>query len=437
MTKSGLGVSAKIAAIAFSFALPIGVLLYLVVQNIDEFIVFAEQEVLGNRYQRPLEQTLRQAQALQLAYERGDHGQIDELSAKVRESIKTWGEVDRTIGESLQFTEEGLGKRNRSGIRFDAMSQQWSDLERAVSSTQHGSSPAPEVSAQLSKFLGDVRTAIVHAGDTSNLILDPDLDSYYLMDVTLLALPQTQSRLAEIIGYGEKLVGRELSSDERVQMAVYASMLGEADLGRVVASSETSLTEDQNFYGTSSSLQSQLPPALGKYKQANEKFIQLIKSVATTGTGASRDEWRAAGADAWQASFDYWSVAVNELDVLLNTRIQFYSSRKTTSLFLSFLAIIIAVGLSLLVSRSITAPLLGVTRLLGPGATLLSQCVQKITTAVDRNDRDMVSLMCDELQAQATDMKKTVGRLESVAFGAPVTGSVEPIISAPSLKKTA
>ena len=37
---------------------------------------------------------------------------------------------------------------------------------------------------------------ITHVGDTSNLILDPDLDSFYTMDMTLVALPQTQDRNA-------------------------------------------------------------------------------------------------------------------------------------------------------------------------------------------------------------------------------------------------
>jgi methyl-accepting chemotaxis protein len=425
MSKFGFGVGKKIAGIVLSFALPLGVLLHLVVKNIDEFIAFAEQEELGNQYQRPLEQTLRQAQALQLAFESGDASQLGELSAKVRESVKTWGEVDRTIGKNLQFTEEGLGKRNRSEIRFDAVSKQWSDVEHALERTKSGSESDKNVSEQLAKFLANIRTSIVHAGDTSNLILDPDLDSYYLMDVTLLALPQTQSRLSEVIGYGEKLAGKTLSNKERVQMAVYAAMLSEADLGRTVASTQTSLTEDQNFYGKSASLQSQLPPALEKYKQANEKFIQLVRDASALETGVSRTEWLSAGKAAWEASFDYWSVAVNELDVLLKARIQFYDSRKTKSLLLSGLAILIALGLSLFVSRSITTPLLGVTKLLGPGATLLSQCVQKITKAADNNDRGMLTLMCEELDAQSVDMKKTVGRLESVVYGVSVTGKTE------------
>ena len=51
------------------------------------------------------------------------------------------------------------------------------------------------VQDQYTSFVATIRTMITHAGDTSNLILDPDLDSYYLMDVTLLALPQTQDRI--------------------------------------------------------------------------------------------------------------------------------------------------------------------------------------------------------------------------------------------------
>src|SRR5256886_10844306 len=57
-----------------------------------------------------------------------------------------------------------------------------------------------------------VRTIIMHAGDTSNLILDPDLDSYYLMDATLVTLPQTQDRLGVIQAFAQSVLAR---SEER------------------------------------------------------------------------------------------------------------------------------------------------------------------------------------------------------------------------------
>ena len=39
---------------------------------------------------------------------------------------------------------------------------------------------------------------IVHSGDLSNLILDNELDSYYLVDISLITLPRTQQLLGDI-----------------------------------------------------------------------------------------------------------------------------------------------------------------------------------------------------------------------------------------------
>ena len=45
-------------------------------------------------------------------------------------------------------------------------------------------------------------------GNTSNLILDPDLDSYYLMDAILLKLPRGQDLLAQARLLGKKSIVR-------------------------------------------------------------------------------------------------------------------------------------------------------------------------------------------------------------------------------------
>ena len=75
---------------------------------------------------------------------------------------------------------------------------------------------------------------ITHMGDTSNLILDPDLDSYYLMDVTLLAVPQLMDRLQDMAVYVQSLpdAGR-LDEAQKIKLAGYASWLKDADLERI------------------------------------------------------------------------------------------------------------------------------------------------------------------------------------------------------------
>jgi len=58
-----------------------------------------------------------------------------------------------------------------------------------------------------------VRTMLTHLGDTSNLILDPDLDTYYLMDVSLIAFPNAEERLAATQYLGEALLAKTGESD--------------------------------------------------------------------------------------------------------------------------------------------------------------------------------------------------------------------------------
>lgn len=66
-------------------------------------------------------------------------------------------------------------------------------LVNSLKSSATGSSSA-ENSAAYDRLHEAIRMAIVHAGDKSNLILDPDLDSYYLMDAALVAIPQALDR---------------------------------------------------------------------------------------------------------------------------------------------------------------------------------------------------------------------------------------------------
>ena len=157
--------------------------------------------------------------------------------------------TDAAIGESLQFTPDGLARRKRGHVRVETVRQEWDAASQAV----HGATPdaAAEAHAHL---LTDLRTMTAHAGDTSNLILDPDLDSSYAMDMTLLALPQTQQRTAGLLVWLQQAHGRRLTAADRRHLAVTAAFLREADRDRIVADAETSLNADADFYGASETL---------------------------------------------------------------------------------------------------------------------------------------------------------------------------------------
>jgi hypothetical protein len=389
-TKSGLSVSTKISLIVASFSLPIAVLVGLMVNGINTQIQFASLELAGNRYQRALEQMLQAVQASWL--EASPTAPQD-----VEQALRALDEVQRLHGADLQFTDEGLRKRGREKVAPEGMRSKWSQAQD---------------SASRAAVLDDVRTMITHAGDTSNLILDPDLDSYYLMDVTLLALPQMQDRLGRVVARGRAMLsGASLTTEQRVALAVDRENLKESDLARIVGSSKTALNEDANFYGTSATLQARTLPALEQLTKTVNVFIALTeKQAGSEAVVVTPQEYEAAGQAALRASFEYWNVAAAELDGLLASRIQTYQSSRLGSLAAAGLAVIAAVLLSVYFMRSITGPLDGLVRSLGPGATLLAASVERIAeNSRDPNaEPEEAEIICEELNAHAAKMRAAV-----------------------------
>jgi methyl-accepting chemotaxis protein len=429
MAQRRFSISTKVVLIAASFTAPIAVLLFLVVANINEFIAFAQHELQGDEYQRPLENALDSLARTQLLAQACAPGkscaeQVAPAAAEMDKAIEQIAAIDGRLGQELQFTDEGLGKRDRSHVRIGNVSEEWKRLRAELSGAQPD---AAAVAKAFDHLATDLRTMITHVGDTSNLILDPDLDSYYLMDVTLLALPQNQDRLTHVIAFGSDVLGHGTpKQDQRIALSVHAAMLQEADLDRILGSAQTSLNEDRNFYGSSPSLAANLKPALEAYKAAAANFIAMTRKLAESDApGFDAAAYTSAGLAARNASFALWNVAVKEMDVLLGKRIDSYTSRRSWALFLSAMALVLSLVLSYVVKRSITRPLDRLAQSLGPGATLLSNSVERIAEAsrASSTTPEEAVVICEELNAHADDMRKTVGELIAVVSGAGAASS--------------
>ncbi len=418
------GVATKIAAIAASFALPIAVLVFLMVFNINEFIRFAELEVLGNTYQRPVESLLQnlQEQQIQVHYcffTKGDcSANIASMTDKINSSFRALLDVDVRIGEKLQFNDEGLGKRNRIHLKLSNLMKKWKKIEKQIS--EPILKDLTSIDEQYNSLVSDIRGVIAHGGDTSNLILDPDLDSYYLMDMTLLALPEIQDRIAKIAIKGYNALSRGTSGPGRMQLAIQSTLLKDIDLERVTNSSDLALIEDRNFYGISDSLQRELPPALKQHKAALLRFIELTRLTAESeAPGISADLYVQAAREAHTASFELWSTAARNLDTLIEKRIAFYQSRRVTSLLLASASLILASLLAFLIARGIRRSLSSMVESLIPGARLLSACAQRIARANKSRPSATADddIIVEELSAHCDDMKRMADELAALVRG--------------------
>jgi len=403
---SRITISRKLLLISISFSLPIVVLLGMLVVQINSSINFARWELSGNEYLRPLVELLDLIPQNELAikFAGPSKDQLSQLHSRIDKAFAVLEAVNQKSGETLQFTAEGLAKRKREHVVLENVKREWQELRAGAERL----APAA-LQEQHRHLVADLRMMITHVGDMSNLILDPDLDSYYLMDATLLAVPQTQDRLAAVMDYGASVLqGRTVGEAERSQLAVYAALLKESDKERITADLETALNEDGNFYGPSETLQRRIPDLAASYGKAADAFNNLTSGLATTSSPTLEPTaYLAAGQAVRSASYALWLGGIEELDILLQKRIAHYESLRLTEIFLTALSLIVSATFVFFITRSITAPLEEVMRSLGGSAEQVNTAVRELAAAND--------MLAKSTSEQAAAQEETCASLEEIS----------------------
>ena len=354
-----LKVAHKLMLISVFFIIPDSIMLYLFITGINENIDFGKMEMLGNQYQRPLARLLELVPQHGHLARQGDSPELkidlEKKQAQIDAAFVNLLKVDAKIGARLKFTPEQMAQHLRPDCDAATVRADWEQLKSKRD--QYGPDGAAQEHLHL---IAKIRMMIAHAGDTSKLILDPDLDSYYLMDVTLMALPQTQDRLARVMTDGEVVLRASGSASVEAKHRLVASLahLEESDLDRIVSSTRTSLSQVTGFHLASPNIEAIVGSALDRYVRAAKRFNDLTAQIAGEQPAAiSADEYLLAGAQAREASFSFWYVAVDELDGILQARVDHYIARRNTSLGVAGSAALAAVMLVTFITRSISGPL--------------------------------------------------------------------------------
>lgn len=342
------------------FIAPLAVLLSLYINSLNSRVDVARLEQRGNAYQRPtmelLVSALRYRQALVLAG-LGDErakSRLGTLEQAVDDAFVGVATAQSRYGEALQFTKEGRSSRGRDNLALEAIKAKWKGLAGKARTR-----PFAPLADDYKSFIADIRGVITYLGDTSGLILDPDLDSYYLMDATVVSLPRAIDRVTSIAeAVAPRLAARdELSSAVRVNLAKQAALTEESDRRRTVSDLDKSYKEDPNFNGVSPTLKPNTADRLGAYEQASIKAEQLLSRMAESGKPIALEEMISTTDQLVNTAYALWGASVKELDVLLDARIENVRRQLRVGLAEFAASMVVAVLMFLYVSRSITQPL--------------------------------------------------------------------------------
>ncbi|HKO52773.1 MAG TPA: ATP-binding protein [Polyangiaceae bacterium] len=357
VTRSGHDTSLwqRILLVGLIGALPLFVVSLLLINvAYDDEIDFGMQERRGNAFQRPLQGLLEllsrhQAVACQPVAAQSKHPELLAVEQQIDEGLRAVAsEYEGELGRALEFSDAALRARNRDNARLSELKRAWDTFDRtpgAVALCGQANHP----------LTNSVRAMISYAGDRSNLILDDDLDSFYVMDITLGALPQLQQRLGEVGSRVANWLRKGQVAPNAAQIALMAAML-RVDLERITRDAQTALGEDAEFNGVSLSLQHNLPPAVEREQVAEQRLVAALERIAA-GEAVPITDFEAMVASARAESLNLFRVGADELDRLLAIRIRAIQSERLqaySTLFITLAFSALGIGLtirSLLASR--------------------------------------------------------------------------------------
>src|SRR3972149_10955437 len=117
----------------------------------------------------------------------------------------------------------------------------------------------------------DIISLISYVGDTSNLILDPELDSFYLMHQIVEWIPRHTENMGKIRGLGTGVTAKgKISPDERDELKILHSFVKD--------SIDESSKGFKTAFSVNSRLRPALEPALRKAENATHAFLELLST---------------------------------------------------------------------------------------------------------------------------------------------------------------
>jgi methyl-accepting chemotaxis protein len=312
---ASLTVGAKIAVIMALMLLPIGHLTLLFVQQVRKDVVFAQQEVTGARVLADFWEALAAATMPAVPAER--------IADEARRMAALQGAAEALkAGEAARAFAIALADRQNRGLAWDAG-----------------------------------QTAIQKIADGSNLTLDPDVDSYYVMDVVAVRLPELVIARAALEVAMQPAMAAGKVTPRQHDALVQAATRYDLALAAVQASLSSGIggNADGSLGAALSAVRSGFDSAGGA---VSRQAAGLREDYALERSPSLRQPEAQAAAAAFAAASDaLWRSGQAELIRLIEARIGGIESRAMRDLAVAALAALVVFGCALGFVRTIRNPL--------------------------------------------------------------------------------
>ena len=311
---------------------------YFAVTELNNRIAFSAKAHFGHEILRPVQQfasDLRDHRGLTWA--RADQQNATErlrqIEERLQRDVQEIDTVDRKHGETLRTT-----------TMWTAIKDKWWALPGSAN-TATPVDPANRHTA----LMADLLALTSQVGDQSNLILDPNLDSFYLMDLTVNRLPLLTEQIGQLRDFRSGPAGRETTFGlDQLRQQTLASAI-EFQRGTLKHHLDVAFRETHDPM-----LSEVLEPTLRRSLEATDRFLKLISDE--TDRASADDVWN-QGSETLAEYDKLYSLTSAATVRLLQARVTTMSNRRllvaAMTFFSPLLVVSVFVALCLAVMRTL------------------------------------------------------------------------------------
>jgi PAS domain S-box-containing protein len=345
----------KFVVIGVFLLLPFAYVTHLMSKGSDKQIIFNEKEGYGVDYITPAFRLLSHLQdcrtysAAILAGETSFRPALEKEKTEAEQLIPTIDRVDAKYREAFR-TDDGI----------DACSRRWAEIRHCWAGLRGRDFKTQEESFTAYTGVCSLVTDWIlnYAANYSNLILDPDLDSYWLMDAFVGKLPQITEDVSQAavlsIGALSTAPGRSQTMDERLSLFGLTSDANSALDAMMKVNFKTAYDYNTAKKGA---LKSRLDRLVHEATDRSMEFLDTIKNdIVKAEVPSSKPAHlvRLVGT-ALDATYALYEHVGPELNDLIQARVVSYRRDKTQGLIASEIATFLHVYLFIAFYLSIHA----------------------------------------------------------------------------------
>jgi methyl-accepting chemotaxis protein len=311
----------KAAIISAVFLLPLVLVSVALWQAKQEVIEFAEKERLGIAVYSPLGEfygSLTRVRNATRAMLGGHDAKADYEAGRVS-ADKALADFDKRLTES--------GDPLRLREHFDKVRGAWNNTAAASNGVDDKGRTV------FGPVMEATRELLNHLGDDSNLVLDPDVDSFYLINAMVLSLPKVIEDAGQTWGWGTYATAKgQLDRSQTAQFNVWLARTG------------SGIKDLHDYIGRAQVVSPQLKTKIDLSELARvDAFAAKVRAVVIDGKAASAPEIYVAGREALQSLDKLYQTILPSIDELLATRIRV--QRQQRAMLAGAVLAFVAIGL--------------------------------------------------------------------------------------------